>query len=371
MEMNQTKIFSLKAVHVLLILVFIAAGCASQPDVNLNGKKADNSSTNRQEQSAQKKLESEVLVRGLDTPWAIDFLPDERMIFTERRGRVSILDNGKVTIVGSIDVDERSESGLLGIAVDPKFDKNNFVYVYYTHEKGNRVSRFVLNEELGNETILLDNIPNAMFHDGGRIKFGPDEKLYITTGDATVPSSSQDIDSLAGKILRMNKDGSVPEDNPFGNYIYSYGHRNPQGLAWHPVTKQLYAAEHGPSRNDEINIIEKGKNYGWPDECSKALEGHVNPIRCYTEFTLAPSGIAFYNNDLYVAGLRGTQLRRIVLDNEHRIILEEELLKDLGRIREVVEHDGYLYISTSNRDGRGMPKLDDDKIIRIIISNRI
>ncbi|MBI2652007.1 PQQ-dependent sugar dehydrogenase, partial [Candidatus Woesearchaeota archaeon] len=248
------------------------------------------------------------------------------------------------------------------------FDKNRFVYVYYTHQNGNRVSRFVLNEKLEDEFILLDNIPNARFHDGGRIKFGPDENLYITTGDATVPSSAQDINSLAGKILRMNKDGTIPADNPFGNYVYSYGHRNPQGLAWHTVTKELYASEHGPTKNDEINKIAEGKNYGWPNECNEISKEYVNPIRCYSEFTLAPSGIAFYKNDLYIAGLRGTHLRKIIFDKDYKTILhEEELFSDLGRIRDVVEHEGYLYIATSNRDGRGIPKLNDDRILRLKI----
>src|SRR3989344_533905 len=314
----------------------------------------------------QKGFEIEVMAENLDTPWAVDFLPDGRMIFTERHGRVSILEDEKVNFVANLDVSEVSESGLLGISVDPNFANNKFVYLYYTHEKGNRVSRFVLNEKLEDERILLDDIPNARFHDGGRLKFGPDGKLYITTGDATVPSSAQDVNFLAGKILRMSKDGSIPTDNPFGNYVYSYGHRNPQGLAWHPLSKELYASEHGPTRNDELNFISKGENYGWPiEECDKTAE-YAKPLRCYAEFTLAPSGIAFYNNDLYVAGLRGTQLRKIVLDKDHKTILyEEELFSDLGRVREVVEHDGYLYIATSNKDGRGIPRANDDKIIRI------
>ena len=314
----------------------------------------------------QKGFEIETLANNLDTPWAIDFLPDGNVIFTERYGRVSILENEKVNVVANLDVSEVSESGLLGIAVDPNFAKNKFVYLYYTHENGNRVSRFVLNEKLENEHILLDNIPNARFHDGGRIKLGPDGKLYITTGDATIPSSAQDINSLAGKILRMDKDGSIPKDNPFNNYVYSYGHRNPQGLAWHPASKQLYASEHGPTRNDEINMIAKGENYGWPiEECDKTAE-YAKPLRCYSEFTLAPSGIAFHNNNLYIAGLRGAQLRKIVFGKDYNTILhEEELFTELGRIREVLEHDGYLYIATSNKDGRGIPKLNDDKIIRI------
>ena len=312
----------------------------------------------------------EVLIENLDTPWAIDFLPDGRMIFTERPGRVNILDDEEKVIVGELDVTEISESGLAGIAVDPDFKYNYYVYLYYTYEKDgeikNRVSRFALLYALMNETILLDNIPAARFHDGGRIEFGPDEKLYITIGDATKPSSAQDIDSVSGKILRMNKDGSIPKDNPFDNYVWSYGHRNPQGLAWHPITGELYEAEHGPIRNDEVNKIVKGGNYGWPRECDEVGD-FINPIRCFTEFTLAPAGIAFYKNDLYIAGLRSTQLRRIVFDNDE-ILKEEALFSNLGRIREVTEYDGYLYISTSNKDGRGTPKINDDKIIRIKLS---
>lgn len=319
-----------------------------------------------QKSGKQQGYESEVLIENLDTPWAIDFLPDDQMVFTERNGKVSIFDWNKVEVIGHIDVSEESESGLLGIAVDPEFDKNKYMYVYYTGKEGNRVSRFTLGKTLENEFILLDNIPNARFHDGGRIKFGPDSKLYITTGDATEPSSAQDISSLAGKILRIGKDGTIPKDNPFENYVYSLGHRNPQGIAWHPLSKELYASEHGPTRNDEINLIKKGKNYGWPHECTEVSTIYINPIRCYTEFTLAPSGIAFYNNEMYIASLRGTQLRKIVFDEDLKTILgEEELFSDLGRIREVVTHNGYLYISTSNRDGRGIPRIGDDKIIRI------
>ncbi|MBI4451369.1 PQQ-dependent sugar dehydrogenase [Candidatus Woesearchaeota archaeon] len=302
----------------------------------------------------------ETLVTGLDTPWAMDFLPDGRLLFTERPGRVSLLDNGVVTLVGTINVSETSESGLMGMAVDPDFDTNKYVYVMYTTGTGNRLSRFALSDVLGNGTILLDRIPSARFHDGGRLKFGPDGKLYLTTGDATVPSTAQSLESLAGKILRLNKDGTMPEDN-YQGYIWSYGHRNPQGLAW--MDGQLYATEHGPSQHDEINLITKGGNYGWPAQCGEQPNGTIEPLRCYTEFTLAPAGVAAVNNTLYIAGLRGAQVRKVVLQ-EGKILSEEEFITGMGRIRDVVAHDGYLYIATSNWDGRGVPRQGDDRIVR-------
>jgi len=314
---------------------------------------------------SEKVSDFEVLASNLEIPWAIDFLPDNRIIFTQRPGKVSILNNGKLEVVGEIDVSHVQESGLLGIAVDPDFKQNKYLYLYYTHQTGNRISRFVLNDKLKEEFILLDDIPRARFHDGGRLKFGVDGKLYATTGDATEPSSAQDINSLAGKILRMNKDGSIPDDNPFGNYVYSYGHRNSQGIAWNSKN-ELFASEHGPTRNDEINFIEKGKNYGWPFiECNEISNEYENAVRCFSEFTLAPSSIAFYNDDLYVVGLRGKQLRKITLDSNYKVIKEEVIINDLGRIRDVVSHGDYLYIATSNRDGRGIPRIGDDKIIRV------
>lgn len=315
-------------------------------------------------------MDFEIIIENLDTPWAIDFLPDGRMVFTERSGNVNLIDfeEKEKDIIAKILVTEISESGLAGIAVDPDFDENNFVYLYYTYEGNdniwNRVSRFVLEDKrLKDEKILLDNIPAARFHDGGRIKFGPDKKLYITTGDATVPSTSQNLNSLSGKILRMNKDTTIPADNPFGNYIYSYGHRNPQGITWNENI--MYAAEHGPTRKDEVNVIELGKNYGWPTTCDEP-SNFETPIRCYEEFTLAPGGIAYHKNTLYVAGLRGAQVRKLALGEDRKTVLdEEELFSDIGRIREVVIHNDFLYIATSNKDGRGFPEINDDKILRV------
>lgn len=305
----------------------------------------------------------EVLANGLDTPWAMDFLPSGELIFTERPGRVNVLENGLVRTVGEVSVSEESESGLMGLAVDPEFSDNHYLYLYYTYPEGNRLSRFTLDKGLRDELVLIDNIPNARFHDGGRLKFGHDGKLYLTTGDATVPSSAQDLTSLSGKILRLNKDGTIPDDNPFNNYVYSYGHRNPQGLAW-DYAGDLYASEHGPSANDEINLIKPGRNYGWPLKCSEQDSSTESPLRCYAEFTLAPAGIAYDRGRLFVAGLRGSQVRELSLYNSS-VISEGEVFSDLGRIRDVVVHEGYLYIATSNRDGRGIPSLGDDRILRI------
>jgi len=307
----------------------------------------------------------EVVLTGLDTPWAIDFLPDDTMIFTERPGRVSIFKDGVVTLIANIPSIERSEAGLLGIAVDPDFELTKQIFVYYTTSEKNVVSKFILEDDkLVGEEIIIDNIPNARFHDGGRIRFGPDNNLYITTGDATEPSSAQDIESLAGKILRITQEGDIPFTNPYENYVYSYGHRNPQGLAW-DTEGQLYSSEHGPTRNDEFNKIELGKNYGWPNtQCTQQNQLVTNPIRCFSDFTLAPGSLEYFNGAFYIPGLRGTQLRRIILSND-QIVKDEPLLTNLGRIREVKAHKGYLYIATSNRDGRGIPKLGDDRIIRL------
>lgn len=312
--------------------------------------------------------EATTLAQNLEVPWAMDFLPNGTMIFTERVGRVNLLEEGGAIVkVADIDVSQVTESGLLGVAVDPNFTENKYIYLYYTHEGGvNRISRFVLDGTLSNETVLLDNIPGGSIHNGGRLKFGPDGKLYATTGEGGNSDLAQDINSTGGKILRMNPDGTVPSDNPFGNYVYAYGNRDPQGITWNP-NGILYESEHGASMNDEINIITQGGNYGWPIvQGDQNTSPYISPIRVYTNFTLAPSGIAFYHNNLYVTGLRGSQLRVLNLSGDGKSITGESiLLNNMGRIRDVVVHDGFLYISTSNRDSRGFPQSGDDKIIRI------
>jgi glucose/arabinose dehydrogenase len=242
----------------------------------------------------------------------------------------------------------------------------------------NRIVRLLeQNDKAAIDGILLEGIPGGNIHNGGRIKIGPDQKLYITTGDSGNADLAQDITSLAGKILRINLDGSIPEDNPFGNSpVYSLGHRNPQGLAW-SSDNILYESEHGQTAHDEINIIQPGANYGWPivqgDESTNEIAA-VKPLVHSNEVTWAPSGIAFvclgpWQGKLLVACLRGEELLSVSLNNNGTAVqdLQRWLVGSFGRLREVIcAADGSIYMTTSNRDGRGIPESEDDRIIRLI-----
>lgn len=353
--------------YIFLAIAFFIFGCATVTDSKLN-------------ETVNKINESkiEVIASNLEIPWSIDFLPNGDAIFTERPGRIRLIKNGKLLeqSVAEIIIARVGEAGLLGIAVDPEFESNSFIYVYYTYlnknnEMLNRVSRFKLidnNERAVEETVIIDNIPGGRgdqgFHNGGRIKFGPDGKLYIATGDGGVTAFAQDTNSLGGKILRINKDGSIPSNNPFNSAVYSYGHRNPQGLAWY--NGKLFTTEHGPTGNDELNLIEPGKNYGWPDTLcsSQAPSGITQPVICFNP-TIAPSGAAFHKNDLYIAALRGTKILKVNFDGNRNVINQSIFLEGYGRMRDAIVHDNYLYLLTSNRDGRGTPSEQDDLILRI------
>lgn len=312
----------------------------------------------------------------LEVPWALDFLPDGSLIFTERPGRIRLIEAGRGFLPDPLlTVDESTqtaEGGLLGIAVHPDFNRNGFVYVYHTYRNGtgsfvNRVVRFKMaGTALLDKTTVLDGIPGGRIHDGGRIKFGPDGLLYITTGDAGSSNLAQDEKSLAGKILRIMDDGKIPDDNPFpGSPVYSLGHRNPEGLAW-DYRGRLWETEHGPSANDEVNLIEPGKNYGWPlIRGDEKADGLVSPVISSGDDTWAPAGVAYYNGSLFFAGLRGQGLYEVRLE-ESPILIRPHLSETFGRLRDVVlGPDNNLYVSTSNRDGRGVPARDDDRVLRV------
>jgi glucose/arabinose dehydrogenase len=318
-----------------------------------------------------------VVAEKLQTPWSIVMSKDGRVFFTERIGTIRMINaNGTLAHdpVGYIRVDQVGEGGLLGIDLHPNFTSNHKIYIYHTYSNSsgiyNRVMLLVENEnKIVDSQIILDGIPGGRFHDGGRLKFGPDNKLYISAGDTGIAELSQNKSSLAGKILRINDDGTIPIDNPFpGSAIYAYGFRNVQGLTWDPETRELYASDHGATGNDEINVVRAGSNYGWPyDECSNDGK-YTAPVICFNP-SIAPSGIAIpnssklgYNGDLLLATLKGSHLRSIDLYSGE----QNNILVGYGRLRDVVEGDnGSLFVLTSNTDGRGLIQENDDKILRI------
>ena len=324
-------------------------------------------------------LNRDVLVDGLNNPWEIVFGPDDEIYFTERDGRIwMITEFGEAKVIQTFQKSGSVEGGTLGIALHPEFDKTKKIYVYQTNLEldffQNKVFSFKINNDmLIDKQIIIDDIPGAPWHDGGRIKFGPDDKLYITTGDAINPNWSQDLSSLAGKILRINSDGTIPDDNPFDSSpVFSYGHRNPQGIAW-SQDGMLVSSEHGPSGemgygHDEINVIVKGKNYGWPKIVGiSSDDSFVNPITHSGQTTWAPSGMVFYNSDkipslnekFLVGALKGQHLMVVDVEKDGSLISVEKMFEgEFGRIRTAqIGPDGTLYLLTANGD--------NDKIIRI------
>lgn len=326
----------------------------------------------------------ETVAENLSAPWSLGFIDEDSLVFTERPGRVRMIDNGELLDAPLLELPGApAEGGTLGLAVDPNFDTTRYIYLYYTTAADNRVSRFRLaDNELIEEEVLLSGIPSSSIHNGGRIAFGPDGHLYAGTGDAGNPSLAQNKNSPAGKILRLTHNGSVPIDNPFpGSYAYSLGHRNVQGLDW-DSSGNLYATEHGPQAHDEVNLIEAGANYGWPIHTGEidltrtkpGVTNYRNPVLESGSSTWAPSGAAFYKNKLLpepwrdtfiFAGLRSESLWRLEPDTEN---FERVFEHEYGRLRDVAAGpDGSLYLLTSNRDSRGTPEENDDRILRITV----
>jgi glucose/arabinose dehydrogenase len=345
------------------------------------------------------KFRVETVATNLEVVWSIVFAPDGRMFFTERPGRVRVLENGKLQaepLFKVPDVDPTGESGLMGMVLHPNFAENRLLYLAYAYSSEGSFVKVVRFRETGKTLIepktIIENIPASRFHAGTRLRFGADGKLYITTGDATNQSQAQKLDTLGGKTLRLNDDGTIPADNPFLNQkearpeIWSYGHRNAQGMDFHPETGLMFQTEHGPSLidgvslfkrsgGDEVNIVERGKNYGWAKISHKMKrDGMETPLVEYSPAVAPGSGMFYrgtafpdFKNNFFFGALRGQAIIRLVVEGR-KIVSQERLLeKQYGRIREIAEGtDGAIYFSTSNRDGRGDPVSEDDRILRLV-----
>ncbi|WP_047866666.1 PQQ-dependent sugar dehydrogenase [Rubrobacter aplysinae] len=360
-----------------VLVVFLVAGCGAGSASSGEGTTGAEGTQSRTVDG----LQVETVAKNLDTPWEVAFAPDGRIFVTERPGVVRVIESGELREepYAEFGAEEMGEGGQLGLALDPDFEQNDTLYAYYSTETDdgpeNRIARLLEENGRATEQETLLSMPAASIHNGGRLAFGPDGKLYATIGDVSEASLAQDRDALAGKILRINPDGTVPDDNPFdGSPVYSYGHRNPQGLAWDDEGS-LYAPEHGQSAHDELNLIEAGKNYGWPEiQGDENASGLTPPILHSGQQTWAPSGAEYvedgaWADSLMFTGLAGESLHRVefapgkpVEVARHR----EYLGGEYGRLRTVEQGPGgALYVLTSNRDGRGNPAPEDDRLLKV------
>lgn len=314
---------------------------------------------------------ADTIATGLETPWDVDFLPDGAALVTLRdSGEILRMDGGRATTLdaggegGAVPgVEHESEDGLLGLAIGP----DQGVYVYLTTRSDNRVVRFDLSgDSLINPEVVLEGIPTHENHSGGRLAFGPDGFLYVTTGDARGPDQAQDTDSLAGKILRVTPAGDPAPGNPFGNEVWSYGHRNVQGIGW-SGDGAMYASEFGSSEYDELNLIESGGNYGWPHtEGWAGKSDYVDPLVTWSTDEASPSGIAVVDGGIWVSALRGERLWFVPLGGDGAVGTPRDHRLGLGRLRAVVAApEGGLWVVTSNTDGRGDPGDRDDQIVHV------
>ena len=319
-----------------------------------------------------------ILAENLDKPRAIA-ISDDRIFVTEKNGSIRVIQDNSLleSPLATFRSANVFDGGLLGITLHPDFSNNHYIYVFLTYEEDgnlwNKILQITESEnKLQDVEIIFDKIPGSSFTNGGFLKFGPDEKLYVGTG--TISDSShlpQDLDSLSGKILRLNDDGTIPNDNPFSDSpVYSLGHRNPQGMTW-DNNGNMFVAEFGPEKNDEINLIQAGKNYGWPEQQCSGNDKFENPILCFDP-SIEPGGILFYSGDrldfespFIMASMRATNLYQ--LDFEEGLSSQKSILSGIGRVRDVVQGpDGSLYVITSNTDGKGFPDRMDDKLLRIL-----
>lgn len=347
----------------LLVAAFVLlnlSGC-----VNENSRPKNTDSNEKSIETVQN-IEFQTIATELRIPWSIN-KSGETFFISERDGTVAVVEKGKISreeVRFDRRLSKNPEAGFLGFVLMPDFEKTQKALAYYTYERNGQTMNRVIELQRSNgqwqeKRVLLDGIPSDQFHHGGRLKIGPDFKLYVTTGDAHREEIAQDRDSLGGKILRMNLDGSIPDDNPFDDsYVYSYGHRNPQGLAWNEKN-ELFESEHGPAGHDELNKIEAGKNYGWPlivgDERKQGMEA---PLIHSGEGTWAPSGIAYKDGKLYVAALRGEAVKMYDLRSGEM----KDIITGVGRVRDLFIEGNTLYFISNNTDGRGNPAEDDDKL---------
>ncbi|MET7638629.1 PQQ-dependent sugar dehydrogenase [Streptomyces sp. NPDC005438] len=373
------------------LALLCAAGCSSDGDDSpgdSDGSRSprDSASPSRSQLPAApakgKVTVERTVATGLNSPWGLAPLPDGDLLVSSRdTGRIQHIDakSGKKTTIGSVPgVEAEGEGGLLGLAVSPTFAKDRLVYAYFTTASDNRIARMVYNdkrdagEQLGAPDTVLRGIPKGSIHNGGRIAFGPDKMLYAGTGESGEEDLSQDKDSLAGKILRMTPDGDPPgHGNPESDsVVYSWGHRNVQGLAW-DRDKRLWASEFGQDTWDELNAIEPGRNYGWPEvEGRQKKKGMTPPVEQWKTSEASPSGIAVNKGSVWMAGLRGERLWRIPLQGRTSAADPQDFLQgDYGRLRTVVSAgEGHLWLVTSATDGRGDPGRKDDRVLRLKVS---
>ncbi len=359
----------------LTVLTLLLAGCSGDPDEETDAGPVTTArpSEPRTDGTSPDDTAPDVvdtIVTGLDTPWGLAFLPDGAAVVTERdSGRVSEIRGHAVREIGRIDeVSAEGEAGLLGVAVSPDYLTDNLLYFYVTTAEDNRVVRATYTgRRLGRPQPILTGIPNGFIHDGGRLAFGPDGYLYVSTGEIGNADLAQDRSSLGGKILRITPSGEPAPGNPESDSpVWSWGHRNVQGLAFDDEGR-LWASEFGAQSFDELNLIEKGRNYGWPlVEGSGRKDGLTNPHVVWDVAEASPSGLAHLDGALWMASLRGERLWRIQIRNGRATRPADFFVGAHGRLRTVAAApDGSLWLTTSNRDGRGTPSKDDDRILVI------